>query len=60
MDHDEADPELLRRISDFASLSMRDPVQSPQILKAVEERVRLFPLARLSCTLFANNLHVFE
>ena len=39
MDHDEFDPDLLRRIADFATLTMRDPVQSPQILKVVEERV---------------------
>ncbi|ORY87394.1 hypothetical protein BCR35DRAFT_330390 [Leucosporidium creatinivorum] len=39
MDHDQLDPELLRRIADFASNTMRDPVQSPQIIKVVEERL---------------------
>ena len=39
MDHDEFDPDLLRRIADFATSTMRDPVQSPQIIKVVEERV---------------------
>lgn len=41
MDHDHFDAELLRRIADFASNTMRDPVQSPQIIKVVEERVSL-------------------
>lgn len=40
MDHDEFDADLLRRIADFATTVMRDPVQSPQIIKVVEERVR--------------------
>ena len=40
MDHDEFDPDLLRRIAEFATGTMRDPVQSPQIIKVVEERVR--------------------
>lgn len=39
MDHDEYDPELLKRIASFAAETMQDAVQSPQIIKAVEDRV---------------------
>ena len=45
MEHDEVDPEVLHRIAEFAQRTMRDPVQSPQILKAVEERLRTNPAA---------------
>ncbi|KAM0789291.1 hypothetical protein ACM66B_000131 [Microbotryomycetes sp. NB124-2] len=33
------EPEVLRRIADFATNTMRDRVQSPQIVKVVEERM---------------------
>lgn len=39
MDHDPYDPDLLHKIEDFAANTMKDPVQSPQIIKAVEDRV---------------------
>ncbi|SCZ89388.1 BZ3500_MvSof-1268-A1-R1_Chr9g10391 [Microbotryum saponariae] len=39
MDYDEKDPDLLRRIATFASVTMSDPVQSPQIIKVVDERL---------------------
>ncbi|SCV69728.1 BQ2448_1122 [Microbotryum intermedium] len=39
MDYDERDPDLLRRIATFASVTMSDPVQSPQIIKVVDERL---------------------
>lgn len=48
MDHDEYDPALLHRIADFATATMKDPVQSPQILKSVEERVRYTRLSKIT------------
>lgn len=48
MDHDPYDPDLLHKIEDFAANTMKDPVQSPQIIKAVEDRVSLHQFIYLS------------